>query len=64
MDWAIPVYIICIEVSAWGENGQRDVEECRKILESKGFTSDGVRYGLDEWWINENYFRKDLLYKK
>lgn len=46
-------------------NGYRaDVEECRKILESKGFTSDDIRYGLDEWWINKNYFRKDLLYKK
>ena len=64
MDWDIPVYIICIEVSAWGIKGQKDVEECRQILRSKGFTSDCVKYGLDEWWINENYFRKDLLYKK
>ena len=64
MDWSIPVYIICLEVSAWGDKGQRDVQKCRTILKSKGFTSDGIRYGLDEWWINEKYFRKDLLYRK
>lgn len=63
MDWSIPVYIICMEVSSWGTQGEKNVEECRNILRNNGFTSDGIRYGLDEWWINENYYRKNLLYK-
>ena len=63
MDWNIPIYIICIEVTCWGENGKKNVEKCRNILRNQGFTSDGIRYGLDEWWINNNYFRKDLLFK-
>lgn len=61
MDWNIPVYIICMEVTAWGEFGKSRVEECRNILRSKGFTCDGIKYGLDEYWINNNYFRKDIL---
>jgi len=61
MDWSIPVYIIVLEVSAWGEKGQQDVEKCRNILRKQNFTCDGKRYGLDEWWINENYFRKKYL---
>jgi len=64
MDWDIPVYIICMEVSAWGDEGQKNVEECRVILRSKGFTCDGKKRGLDEFWINENYFRKDILFNK
>ena len=51
-----------MEVSSWISNEK--VEKCRKILKNNGFTSDGKIYGLDEWWINENYFRKDLLFKK
>ena len=62
MDWDIPVYIICIEVTVWGEKDKEIVEECRKILRDKGFESNGKKYGLDEWWINNNYFRKDLLF--
>jgi FkbM family methyltransferase len=64
MDWNIPVYIICMEVTAWGEIGQNRIEECRNILRSNGFTCDGKNYGLDEYWINNNYFRKDMLYSK
>ena len=64
MDWNIPVYIICMEVTAWGEEGQKDVEECREIMRSQGFTCDGRRRGLDEFWINENYFRKNMLFRK
>ena len=37
MDWNIPVYIICMEVSAWGEYGHKRVEQCRTILKSNGF---------------------------
>ena len=66
MDWGIPVYIICMEVLAWTASvgGQKDVEECRVILRSQGFTCDGKRRGLDEFWINENYFRKNILFRK
>jgi hypothetical protein len=62
MDWTIPVYFICMEVTAWGEVGRKNVEECRQILRVNGFTTDGKRYGLDEFWINENYFRKNILF--
>jgi FkbM family methyltransferase len=62
MDWSIPVYFICMEVTAWGEIGKQNIEECRQILRANGFTTDGKRYGLDEFWINENYFRKNLLF--
>ena len=64
MNWNIPVYIICMEVSAWGEFGQMRVEQCRNILRKRGFENDGKRYGLDELWINKTYFRKDILFKK
>ena len=65
IDWSIPIYIIVMEVASVTANvdGEKNVEECRKILRAQGFTSDEKRYGLDEWWINENYFRKDLLFK-
>uniref|UniRef100_A0A6C0KHW4 Methyltransferase FkbM domain-containing protein n=1 Tax=viral metagenome TaxID=1070528 RepID=A0A6C0KHW4_9ZZZZ len=64
MDWSIPVYIICIEVTAWGDDGKNMIEECRNILRSQGFVSDEKRYGLDEFWINENYFRKNILFSE
>ncbi len=51
-----------MEVTAWGEVGRKNVEECRQILRVNGFTTDGKRYGLDEFWINENYFRKNILF--
>jgi len=64
MDWNIPIYIIVMEVGAslvW--NNASKVEECREILRKNGFKSDGKTYGLDEWWINDNYFRKDILFE-
>ena len=62
MDWDIPVYIIIIEVA---HDVYKDkTEKCREILRKQGFTCDGIRRGLDEFWINNNYFRKDLLFKK
>lgn len=64
MDWNIPVYIICMEVSTWGEYGQKRVEQCRNILREQGFENDGKKYGLDELWINTKYFRKNILFKK
>lgn len=61
MDWDIPVYIIIIEVA---HDVYKDkTEKCRDILRKHGFTCDGIRRGLDEFWINNNYFRKDILFK-
>jgi len=61
MDWDIPIYIIVMEVKSWISDS--NVEECREILRKNGFKSDGNIYGLDEWWINDTYFRKDILFK-
>ena len=62
MDWTIPIYIIVIET---GHHRYKEItEQCRKILRQQGFSCDGIQYGLDEWWINDNYFRKDLLFNK
>ena len=60
MDWNIPVYIIVFETSAWGKEGKEMVEKCRKLLSSKGFVLDN-KTSFDEFWINNEYFRKDLL---
>lgn len=59
MDWNIPVYLIVMEVKSW--ISEEKVEQCREILKNNGFVSEGI-YGIDEWWINKNYFRKDLLF--
>jgi FkbM family methyltransferase len=58
MDWNIPVYCIVIELD--GTNKEKD-EKCRDILISNGFTFVS-RVSINEFWINKNYFRKDLLY--
>ena len=61
MNWEIPVYIIIMEESSdW--TGSEKVKECRNILKKNGFKYKG-KYGLDSWWINNHYFRKDLLFK-
>jgi len=62
MDWSIPIYIIIIEVAH--ACFKEKTEQCRQILLKQGFTCDGKRRGLDEFWINNNYFRKNLLFKK
>lgn len=62
MDWNIPVYIICMEVSSWGDKGKHRVQLCRDILIKQGFELE-MKYGLDELWINNSYFRKEILYK-
>ena len=59
MDWNIPVYLIVMEVNSWISEAK--VQHCREILRTNGFVSDGI-YGIDEWWVNKNYFRKDLLF--
>jgi len=58
MDWDIPVYCIVIELD--GNNKEKD-EKCRELLIEKGFTLIS-RVQINEFWINKNYFRKDLLY--
>ena len=58
MDFNIPIYVICIELD--GHNIEKD-ERCRKILIEKGFTFK-IRININEFWINENYYRKELLY--
>jgi FkbM family methyltransferase len=58
MDWSIPVYVICIELDS--QNGTKDYK-CREILKKHGFEFDN-RMGLNEYWVNKGYFRKDLLF--
>jgi FkbM family methyltransferase len=58
MDWTIPVYCIVIELD--GGNIEKD-EKCREILRQQGFTFIS-RVSINEFWINKNYFRKELLY--
>ena len=60
MDWNIPVYLIIFETSAWGKEGKEMVNKCRNLLSSKGFILD-YKTSLDEFWINNNYFRKNFL---
>jgi FkbM family methyltransferase len=60
MNFDIPIYIICIELD--GHNIEKD-ERCRQILIKKGFTFK-KRININEFWINENYYRKDLLFDK
>lgn len=60
MDWTIPVYIIIIECHLHDEEKN---ELCRKLLIEKGFTFF-KGFCANEFWVNNNYFRKDLLYDK
>lgn len=60
MDFNIPVFVIIIEMD--GNNAKKD-EKCRDILKKQGFTFD-IRVNINEFWVNKNYFRKELLYEK
>ena len=60
MNWDIPVYIICIELDR--QNNIKD-ENCRKILINNNFKFM-IRISNNEFYINDNYFRKELLYDK
>jgi FkbM family methyltransferase len=60
MDFDIPVYIIVIELD--GSNVVKDTA-CRDLLLLNNFSFDR-RLGLNEIWINHNYFRKDNLYDR
>jgi len=65
MDWSIPVYIITIELNEKleesDEEGRKNNQKCREILLKQGFTFV-KQLDINEFWINKNYFRKDLLY--
>lgn len=65
MDWSIPVYIITIElnekIQESDEEGKKKNQKCREILLKQGFTFV-KQLDINEFWINKNYFRKDLLY--
>ncbi len=58
MNFTIPVYIICIELD--NHNIEKD-QNCREILINNGFLLDR-RICINEFWINHNYYRKNLLY--
>lgn len=60
IDWKIPIYVIVIELDS--HNKDKD-EKCRKILREKGFTFD-ISMGGNEFWINRNYFRKNILFDR
>lgn len=57
-DFSIPVYVIAIELD--DHNIEKD-EKCRNILRSNGFTFK-KRITSNEFWVNEKYFRRDILY--
>ena len=65
MDWSIPIYIINIELNEKKtENDFKGIiknEKCRQLLKDKGFIFL-KQIDINEFWINENYFRKELLY--
>lgn len=56
----IEIYIICIELD--GNNIKKD-KLCREILLKNNFKLH-KRININEFWINENYFRKELLFKE
>lgn len=58
MDFSVPIYVVCIELDA--HNVEKD-ECCRSILAKNGFTFK-KRFLINEFWVNDNYFRKDVVY--
>ena len=59
IDWDnISIYLICIELD--GNNEEKD-SRCRQVLKANGFKFQ-VRMCINEFWLNPNYFRKDLLF--
>jgi FkbM family methyltransferase len=58
MNFKIPIYLICIELDC--HNIEKD-ERCRKILLDNGFLFH-KRININEFWVNENYDRKELLF--
>lgn len=60
LDFSVPIYVVCIELD--GHNPEKDVN-CRTILQKNGFTFK-KRFSINEFWVNDNYFRKDIVYDK
>jgi len=58
MDFAIPVYVICIELD---EHNPIKDDRCRQRLRENGFVFDR-RIAINEFWVNPQYSRKSLLY--
>jgi hypothetical protein len=60
LDFSIPIYVVVIELD--GHSHAKD-NKCREILIKNGFTFD-IRFCINEFWVNNNYFRKDQLFDK
>jgi FkbM family methyltransferase len=60
LDFNIPIYVIVIELD--NHSPSKD-DKCREILIKNGFTFD-IRFCINEFWVNNNYFRKDQLFDK
>jgi len=61
IDWEnITIYLICIELDE--QNIEKD-KKCRQILKDNGFIFK-VKMCINEFWLNPNYFRKNILYDK
>lgn len=60
LDFSVPIYVICVELD--GHNVEKD-DKCRSILASNGFTFK-KRFSINEFWVNDNYFRKDIVYDR
>lgn len=65
MNWEVPVGVIAIEMLSilphYSYMKEKD-DKCRQFLKSKGFEHQKTLSG-DEFWVNRNYFRKDILFK-
>lgn len=55
----VDIYLICIELD--NLNSEKD-SLCRDILLNNNFKFI-LRIGLNEFWINDSYFRKEKLFK-
>jgi hypothetical protein len=58
LDFSVPIYVVCVELD--GHNAEKDAA-CRSILAKNGFTFK-KRFSINEFWVNDNYFRKDVVY--
>ena len=59
IDWKnISIYLICIELD---EHDKEKNNKCRQILTDNGFIFK-IKMCINEFWINPNYFRKNILF--
>jgi FkbM family methyltransferase len=59
LNFNLPIYLMCIELD--NNNPTKDIE-CREILKKMNLDFD-YKFGNNEFWINKNYYRKNLLFK-